>query len=108
MAFQSKDPSVSARELEAQCVIFTCDLVAGKSDLAAVTIANGTIGATVITLDVSEAVKKCLQVNVKNRATGAVIAHTAAPDVSVANKISVTVDGTAQSDVCVEVSYIIA
>jgi hypothetical protein len=107
MAFQSKVPSISARELEAQSVIFTCDLVAAHSNLAAVAFINGTIGATVITIDVGEPIQKCLCVNVTNRATGAVITHSA-PDVSVANKISVTVDGTAQSDVCVEISYILA
>lgn len=109
MAFQSKDASVAARELETQTIIFTCDLVGGSSNLAPlITIDNSTIASTVITLNTTEIIQKCLCVNVTNRATGAVIVHTAAPDVSVANKISVTVNGTAQTDVCVEFSYIIA
>lgn len=117
MAFQSKDPSISARELEAQTVVFNCNLVGATSDLIAAAFVNGTIGATVITLNVDEPIKRCLYVNVTNRATGAVIVHTAAPAVvntlaaglsPAVHTISVTVDGTSQSDVCVELCYILA
>lgn len=107
--FPSKDSSILARQLEAQRVVVEANLVAGSSDLPSnVAIANGTIAATVITLTVSEVLKKCFGVSVKNRATGATIALAAAPDLSVAQKISVTVDGTAQSDVVIEFIYAVA
>jgi hypothetical protein len=118
MPFQSKDASVSARELEAQTVVVAGNLVAGSSNLGSdLVILNGTIGATVITLAVFEPIQSVLCVRVSNRATGAIIPHTAAPVVvntlaagtsPAVNTISVTVDGTSQSDVCIEFIYIIA
>lgn len=105
MAFQSKDSLVLGRQLEAQELIVTADLVAGSSDLPAkVTINNATITATVITLDAGEAVEKCFFAEVRNRATGAVVATTASPVVS-GSQISVTCNATALSDVAICVKF---
>lgn len=107
--YDSKDSEVLNRQLDAQKVAVVCNLVTAANDLPVnVTIVNTTLSATVVTLDVKEPVKKCFKVTVTNRATGAVIATAAAPSLAVANKISVTVDGTAQTDVCVEFVYAVA
>lgn len=107
--YDSKDSDVLARQLEDQRVITVCNLVTPASDLPTVlTINNTTLTATVITLDVKEPVKKCFEVSVKNRATGAIVALAAAPSLAVANKISVTVNGTGLTDAVVEFSYAVA
>lgn len=105
MAFQSKDSLVLGRQLEAQELIVAANLVAGSSDLPAkVSINNSTITATVITLDAGEAVEKCFFAEVRNRATGAVVAIAAAPSV-VGSQISVTCNATGLSDVAVCVKF---
>lgn len=104
--YDSKDSEVLGRQLDAQSVCVVANLVAASSDLPVnVAINNTSIAATVITLDVKEPVKKCFKVEVTNRATGAVVALAAAPSLAVANKISVTVDGTAQTNLCVQFIY---
>lgn len=108
MAFQAKDSLILGRQLEAQEVAFTADLVAGRSDLPGrVSINNSTLTATVITLDIEETVSKCFFAEVRNRATGAVVAIAAAPTVSGQN-ISVTCNGTGLTDVAVIVKYKVA
>lgn len=107
--YDSKDSEVLARQLEEQRIVSVCNLVTAKTDLPVnILIVNTTLAATVITLDVKEPVKKCFVAHVTNRATGAVIPLAAAPSLAVANKISITVDGTAQTDVCVELIYAVA
>jgi hypothetical protein len=105
MAFQSKDSLILGRQLEAQEVIVDANLVAATSDLPAkVSIDNSTIAATVITLDAGEAVAKCFFAEVRNRATGAVVAIAAAPSVS-GSEISVTCDATGLSDAAISFKY---
>lgn len=107
--YDSKDSEVLGRQLEDQRIISVCNLVTAVTDLPAnIVIDNSTLTATVITLDVKELVKKCFEVSVKNRATGAIVALAAAPSLAVAKKISVTVNGTALADVVVEFSYAVA
>ena len=106
MLYQSLDSGLAARQLEAQSVISKCNLVAATSDLASnIAIDNSTTASTKITLSLSEKVKDCFRVSVVNRATGAVVALAAAPDLSVSQKISVTVNGTGLTDVSVQVIY---
>ena len=107
--YDSKDSEVLGRQLEDQRIVSVCNLVTAASDLPInITINNTSLAATVITLDVKEPVKKCFEVRVTNRATGAIIPLAAVPSVAVANKISVTVDGTAQTNVNVEFIYAVA
>lgn len=106
MAYQAKQSQVLARQLEAQEVCSVCNLVAGTSDAPSIiSIDNSTIADTVITLTVGEAIASCFQVTAFNRATGAVVALEAAPSLAVANAISIQVDGTAQTSVCVSFKY---
>jgi len=107
--YDSKDSEVLGRQLEDQRIVAVCNFVTAKTDLPVnVTINNTTLAASVITLDVKEPVKKCFAVNITNRVTGAVVVHTAAPSLAVAQKISVTLDGTALTDACVEFIYAVA
>ncbi len=107
--YDSKDSEVLGRQLEDQRIISVCNLVTEVTDLPVnITIDNSTLTATVITLDVKEPLKKCFEVSVKNRATGAIVALAAAPSLAVAQKISVTVNGTGLTDVVVEFSYAVA
>lgn len=106
MSYQAKDSLVFARQLEVQEVCAVLNLVTAVSDAPAIiAIDNSTLTATVITLTVNENVEKAFEVSVKNRATGAIIALAAAPSLAVAQKISVTVNGTAQADVAVCFKY---
>lgn len=105
-SYQAKGSQQLSRQLAAQEIVSVCDLVAGTSDAPAiVAVDNSTIAATVITLDVAEAIASCFVAQVVNRATGANVTLAAAPDVSVAQKISVTVNGTALASVCVKFVY---
>lgn len=110
MAYQSKDPSVSARELEVQSVHAICDLSqasAGLTDLAAVVL-SGAAATKTITLTVGELVKSCSAVRITNRATGAVVATTVVPDISVPNVISIIAVGTGVTSADVEFLYTLA
>lgn len=109
MSFQAKNAQVLGRQLEAQSLICTANLVAATSDLPSqVSIDNSTIADTVITIDIGEPIAKCYQAEVRNQATGAVVALEGAPSLAVANKISVQVDGTALTAVSVSVVYKVA
>lgn len=109
MAYLSTDPQLAARELEVQEVVVKASLTAGTSDLASnILINNSTIAATTITFSASENIKTCYAIQVKNRVTGAIVATTAAPDVSVAKKATVTVNGTGISDCVITVKYSVA
>ena len=109
MSYQAKQSQVASRQLEAQEIIATCNLVAGTSDAASIiAINNSTIADTVITLTVGETISKCYFAEVRNRATGAVVALEAAPSLAVAQKISVQVDGTGLTDVAVTFKYKVA
>ena len=106
MSFQAKDTLVRGRQLEAREVVATCALVAGTSDAPGIiAINNSTLTATVITLTVGEIVDKCFFAEVRNRATGAIVALAAVPSIAVAGKISVTVDATGFTSACVRFVY---
>lgn len=108
-SFQAKDSLVLGQQLKNQEVSAKCDLVAGTSDCPGILeIDNSTIAATVITLTVGEAVSSASLCEVRNRATGAVVAIAAAPSLAVAQKISVTCDGTGLSDVVVIFRYAVS
>lgn len=107
-SFQAKDSLVLGRQLEVQQVCVTVDIVAGTSDAPGiVAIDNSTIGASVITLTVGENVSSASLCEVRNRATGAILVTAAAPSLAVAQKISVTVDGTGAADHVVIFRYIV-
>lgn len=100
MAFQAKDSLVLARQLEVQEVMAKCNLVAATSDAPGIiAINNSTLLSTVITLTVGEDVASAFVCEVRNRQTGAVIATVGGPSLAVAKKISVTCDGTGNTDV---------
>lgn len=114
MFTQSKDPQVLDRQLEQKTLLLKANLTASdvvgglkaaSSEAAAiVSINNSTLTATVIQIDVKEAISTCEKVQVVNRATGAIISLAAAPSIS-GSVISVTVNGTGASDVCIVADY---
>lgn len=109
MAYQSLDAQIAERELAGQTICAKADLVAGSSDLPTnIVIDNSTIAATTITFLASEHIKTCYHIYVTDRTTSAIVPTTAAPDVSVDKQATVTVDGTALSDVLIEVRYSVA
>ena len=110
MPFQPSNEVNALRALEAQSIYAILDISTASavvSDVASVT-ATGAAATKTITLDVGEKIAKCLGVKVTNRATGAVVANNALPDISVANKISVIVTGTSVTSALVEFIYIVA
>lgn len=109
MAFQAKDSLVLSRQLEVQEVHVKADLTTALSDAAGfVSIDNSTLASTVITLTVGETISSAYLCEVRNRATGAIVAIAAAPSLAVAQKISVTCDGTGISDCVIIFRYKVA
>ncbi len=105
MSFQSKDSLILGRQLEAQEVVVTADLTTAISDLPGkVTIDNSTLASTVITVSFGENIAKCFLAEVRNRATGAIVAIAAAPAVS-GQTIAVTCNGTGLTSVAVVLKY---
>lgn len=108
-SFQAKSSLVLAQQLKVQEVSARCNLVAGTSSAPGIiAIDNSTIAATVITLTVGETVDSASLCEVRNRATGAILATAAVPSLAVAQKISVTVDGTGAADHVVIFRYVVA
>lgn len=108
-SYQAKDSLVLGRQLAVQEVAIAADLTTGLCDAAGiVAINNGTLTATTITLSVGEVVSKASLCEVRNRATGAIVATAAAPDVSVAQKITLTCNGTGITDCVIFFRYIVA
>lgn len=100
MTFQAKDSLVRSRQLEVQEISARCNLVAATSDAPSmIAINNSTLLSTVITLTVAEDISSAFLCEVRNRQTGAVIATVGGPSLAVAKKISVTCDGTGNTDV---------
>lgn len=108
MAFQAKDSLVLAQQLKVQEVVVGCNLVAGTSQAPGIVAINNTsLAATVVTLTVGEDLERASLCEVRNRATGAIVAIAAAPSVAVAQKVSVTCDGTGLTDVVVIFRYVV-
>jgi len=104
MFTHSKDSQVLDRQLEQKSLSLQADLVAQRSEAVAIVSISGALASTVVSIDVKEPVKSCQKVQIINRATGASAALSAPPSVS-GNSISVTLDATGLSDVCIEVDY---
>jgi hypothetical protein len=100
----SKDPKVQDMQIEQRELLLIANLVAPSAEDAGIVSISGLLAARVIAIDVKDTVKSVQKVRVINRATGASIALAALPAIS-GSSISVTVDGTGASSVCIEVSY---
>ncbi len=109
-SYSPKDSVNAARALETQTICAVLDISTADavgSDVASVT-ASGAIITKTIVLDVGQPVKACLGVRITNRATGAIVVANSAPSLAVANKISVSVIGTAHASVLAEFIYIVS
>jgi hypothetical protein len=100
----SKDPKVQDLQIEQRELLLIANLVAPSAEDASIVSISGALATRAIAIDVKDSVKSVQKVRVINRATGASIALAALPSVS-GSVISVTVDGTGASSVCIEVSY---
>jgi hypothetical protein len=106
--YYSSNEVLAKRQLESQSLKVNCNLVAATSDLPSkLTIANGTIGATVVTLQLGEEIEKVQHVQVHNKATGAILAFGVAPAIASSSTITFTVDGTAQTSLSVIYHYVV-
>jgi hypothetical protein len=106
ISYQAKSSPVLGKQLSVQEIVVECNAVAATSDAPSiVSIANATIADTVITLDIGEPIAKCHSVQVLIRSTGAIVPLEGAPSLAVANKISVQIDGSGQTDLCVIAKY---
>lgn len=104
MAYQAKDSLVLGRQLEAQCVVFNADLVAGTSDAPSiVAIDSADIAAVEIVLSLGEAIEKCFALEVISD-VGVASALDAAPTVD-GQTITATLDATLLQDVCIRCTY---
>lgn len=100
----SKDSKIQDLQLEQRELLLIADLVTPSAQDSSIVSISGALSARVISIDIKEPVKSVQKVRVINRATGASIALAGAPSIS-GNSISVTVDGTGASSVCLEVSF---
>jgi len=100
----SKDPKIQDLQIEQKDLLLLANLVAPSAEDAGIVSISGLLAARVIAIDVKDTVKSVQKVRVINRATGASIALAGLPSVT-GSVISVTVDGTGASSVCLEISY---
>jgi len=104
MSAISKDPKVQDLQIEQKQLLLQADLVAQTSESASLVSFSGALATRTVTIDLKQPVKSCQKVQIVNRATGSNAAISAAPVIS-SNSISVTLDATGLSDVCIVVDY---
>lgn len=104
MSSISKDSKVQDLQIEQKSLQLKADLVAQTSEAASIVSMSGAIGSRTVSIDVKQPVSSCQKVQIINRASGQPEPLSAAPSVS-GNSISVTLDATGLSDVCICVEY---
>ena len=104
MSSISKDSKVQDLQIEQKQLCLRADLVAQTSESASIVSMSGVLATRTVSVDVKEPVKSVQKVQIVNRATGSNAGISAAPSVS-GNVISVTLDATGLSDVCIVVDY---
>lgn len=104
MFTHSKDEQVLSRQLRQKNLQLNANLVAQTSEAPAIISMSGALATRTIVIDVKEAVTSVSQVQVKNVATGLPVAIAGAPIIA-GNTISVTIDATGLTNVCIEANY---
>lgn len=104
MSSISKDSKVQDLQIEQKSLQLKANLVAQTSESASIVSMSGALATRTVSIDVKEPVASCQKVQIINRASGQSVAISAAPSVS-GNSISVTLDATGLSDVCICVDY---
>jgi hypothetical protein len=100
----SKDSKVEDLRIDQKELLIQADLVAQTSEAPSLVSISGALATRTITVDVKEPIKSCQKVQIINRATGSNAAISAAPVIS-GNSISVTLNATGLSDVCICVDF---
>lgn len=100
----SKDSKVEDLRIDQKELLIQADLVAQTSEAPSLVSISGALATRTITVDVKEPIKSCQKVQIINRATGSNAAISAAPVIS-GNSISVTLNATGLSDVCICVNF---
>lgn len=102
----SKDSKVEDLRIDQKELQLQADLVGQTSEAPSIVSMSGVLASRVISIDVKEPVKSCQKVQIIDRSTGKVASASlsAAPVIS-GNSISVTIDATGLSNVCICVSY---
>ncbi len=100
----SKDSKVEDLRLDQKELLIQADLVAQTSEAPSLVSFSGVLATRTISVDIKEPVKSCQKVQIINRATGSNAAISAAPVIS-GNSISVTLNATGLSDVCICVDF---
>lgn len=100
----SKDSKVEDLRIDQKELLIQADLVAQTSEAPSLVSISGALATRTITVDVKEPIKSCQKVQIINRATGSNAAISAAPVIS-GNSVSVTLNATGLSDVCICVDF---
>lgn len=100
----SKDSKVEDLRIDQKELQLQADLVGQTSEAPSIVSMSGVLASRVISIDVKEPVKSCQKVQIVNRANGQSVAISAAPIIS-GSSISVTLDATGLSNVCICVDY---
>jgi hypothetical protein len=100
----SKDSKIEDLRIDQKELLIQADLVAQTSEAPSLVSFSGVLATRTISVDIKEPVKSCQKVQIINRATGSNAAISAAPVIS-GNSISVTLNATGLSDVCICVDF---
>ena len=100
----SKDSKVEDLRIDQKELLIQADLVAQTSEAPSLVSISGALATRTITVDVKEPIKSCQKVQIINRANGSNAAISAAPVIS-GNSVSVTLNATGLSDVCICVDF---
>lgn len=104
MSTLSKDSKIEDLRIDQDELLIKANLVAKTSEAPSLVSISGTLTATAISIDLKEPIRSCEKVQVVNRATGSNEAISAAPSVS-GSVVSVTLNATGLTDVCIVVSF---
>lgn len=100
----SKDSKVEDLRLDQKELLIQADLVAQTSEAPSLVSFSGVLATRTIIVDVKEPIKSCQKVQIINRANGSNAAISAAPVIS-GNSVSVTLNATGLSDVCICIDF---
>jgi len=104
MSTLSKDSKIEELRIDQDELLLKANLVAQTSEAPSLVSFSGVLATRTVSIDLKEPIKSCEKVQIVNRATGSNAGISAAPVVS-GNIVSVTLDATGLTDVCIVVSF---
>jgi hypothetical protein len=108
----SKNPKVFEKQIKRKELYINANLVAQTSDSQSLLTISGALATRSLAIDLGELVSQVHTMRIINRATGANVAINgtapviaAGSDPAIQSKVSVILDATGSTDVCIELIY---